>query len=40
MDRILAEHRDIYQAFLLKDEKQGAHAMAVHLDNAQKRKNI
>lgn len=40
MDRILAEHRDIYQAFLLKDEEKGAHAMAVHLDNAQKRKNI
>lgn len=34
---VLEEHRKIYQAFLSKDPKAGAEAIAVHLDNAQKR---
>ena len=34
---VLEEHRKIYQAFLRKDPKAGAEAIAVHLDNAQKR---
>lgn len=38
MDKILEEHRNIYEAFLSGDAEIGEKAMKTHLENAQKRK--
>lgn len=37
LDVVLAEHRDIFQAFIDKDVEAGVSAAAIHLDNAKLR---
>jgi len=37
LETVLKEHRDIFQAFIDKDEEAGARAMEVHMDNSRAR---
>ncbi|MBQ8588893.1 MAG: GntR family transcriptional regulator [Firmicutes bacterium] len=39
LEEVLAEHREIFQAFVTKDPNAGSAAITKHLDNAKKRAN-
>lgn len=40
LDEVLAEHKEIFQAFSARDEEAAASAVIRHLDNAKKRANL
>lgn len=40
MEQVLAEHREIFKAFVDKDAEAGSQAITRHLDNAKKRANF
>lgn len=40
LEDVLAEHKEIFQAFVDKDPEAGSRAIIIHLDNAKKRANL